>query len=41
MRQDHNWDLEHFENLMPFERDVYVGLLAEKIQKKLEQQRRS
>jgi hypothetical protein len=41
LRQEHEWDIDFIESMMPFERDVYVGLLVERIQKKLEQQRRT
>ena len=32
MIQYHNWSLTEIENLMPWEREVYVGLLIEHIE---------
>ena len=32
MIQHHNWSLTEIENLMPWEREVYVGLLIEHIE---------
>jgi hypothetical protein len=30
--QHHNWSLTEIENMMPWEREVYVGLLLEHIE---------
>ena len=32
MIQHHNWSLTEIENMMPWEREVYVGLLLEHIE---------
>ena len=32
MLQHHNWSLFELENMMPWEREVYVGLLLEHIE---------
>jgi len=32
MIQHHNWSLTELENMMPWEREVYVGLLLEHIE---------
>jgi hypothetical protein len=32
MIQHHNWSLTELENMMPWEREVYVGLLIEHIE---------
>jgi len=32
MIQHHNWSLTEIENMMPWEREVYVGLLIEHIE---------
>ena len=32
MIQHHNWSLRELENMMPWEREVYVGLLIEHIE---------
>lgn len=39
MQQEHSWSIAMIEEFIPFERDVYIGLLAEHIQKKIEQQK--
>jgi len=36
MIQYHNWSLTEIENLMPWEREVYVGLLIEHIKEENE-----
>jgi hypothetical protein len=36
MIQYHNWSLTEIENLMPWEREVYVGLLIEHIEEENE-----
>jgi hypothetical protein len=33
MIQHHNWSLTELENMMPWEREVYLGLLAEHVEK--------
>ena len=32
MLQYHNWSLTELENMMPWEREVYVGLLIEHLE---------
>jgi hypothetical protein len=32
MIQHHNWSLTEIENMMPWEREVYVGLIIEHIE---------
>tara|TARA_B110000902_G_scaffold43231_1_gene47493 strand:- start:141 stop:266 length:126 start_codon:yes stop_codon:yes gene_type:complete len=32
MIQHHNWSLTEIENMMPWEREVYVGLLIEHLE---------
>ena len=32
MMQHHNWSLTELENLMPWEREIYVGLLIEHLE---------
>ena len=32
MLQHHNWSLFELENMMPWEREVYVGLLIEHLE---------
>ena len=32
MIQHHNWSLTELENMMPWEREVYVGLLIEHLE---------
>lgn len=39
LQQEHNWHINTLEDMFPFERDVYISLLAEHIQKKIEQRR--
>ena len=36
MIQHHNWSLTELENMMPWEREIYVGLLAEHIKEENE-----
>ena len=31
MIQHHNWSLTELENMMPWEREIYVGLLVEHV----------
>jgi hypothetical protein len=37
MIQHHNWSLTEIENMMPWEREVYVGLLIEHIKEEKEE----
>ena len=37
MLQHHNWSLFELENMMPWEREVYVGLLIEHIKEEKEE----
>jgi hypothetical protein len=34
MMQEHQYSLSDLENMMPWERDVYVGMLTRHLQKK-------
>ena len=36
MMQHHNYSLEELENMMPWERDIYIGLLMEFIKEENE-----
>ena len=36
MIQYHNWSLTEIENLMPWEREIYVGLLIKHIEEEKE-----
>ena len=36
MIQHHNWSLTELENMMPWEREIYLGLLSEHIKKENE-----
>ena len=36
MMQHHNYSLEELENMMPWEREIYVGLLIEHVKKENE-----
>jgi hypothetical protein len=36
MMQHHNYSLSELENMMPFERDVYVALLVEHLKEEKE-----
>tara|TARA_E500000331_G_scaffold330614_1_gene352313 strand:- start:114 stop:242 length:129 start_codon:yes stop_codon:yes gene_type:complete len=36
MIQYHNWSLTEIENLMPWEREIYVGLLIQHIEEENE-----
>jgi|TARA_R110001583_G_C5496718_1_gene395336 hypothetical protein len=38
MIQHHNWSLTEIENMMPWEREVYVGLLIEHIEEEKKEQ---
>jgi hypothetical protein len=40
MMQHHNYSLIDLENMMPWEREIYVGLLLEFIQKQEEEQKK-
>jgi len=37
MIQYHNWSLLEIENMMPWEREIYVGLLIEHIEEEKEE----
>tara|TARA_Y100000739_G_C20246411_1_gene301275 strand:+ start:164 stop:298 length:135 start_codon:yes stop_codon:yes gene_type:complete len=37
MVQYHKWSLTELENMMPWEREIYVGLLIEHIEKEKEE----
>ena len=37
MIQHHKWSLTEIENMMPWEREVYVGLLIEHIEEEKEE----
>jgi len=36
MVQHHKWDLEQLENMMPWEREIYMGLLMQWIKEENE-----
>ena len=36
MIQYHNWSLTELENMMPWEREIYVGLLIEPVEEENE-----
>ena len=36
MIQYHNWSLTEIENMMPWEREIYVGLLIEHVEEENE-----
>ena len=38
--QHHNYSLSELDSMMPWEREIYVGLLAEFLQKEKEKQER-
>ena len=40
MMQHHNYSLTELENMMPLEREIYVGLLLEHIEKEKERYER-
>jgi hypothetical protein len=35
--QEHNYSLSDLENMMPWEREVYIGMLVTHLQKKADQ----
>jgi hypothetical protein len=40
MMQHHHWSLTEIENMMPWEKDIYVSLLADFVQQEQERQRK-
>ena len=38
MIQYHNWSLTELENMMPWEREVYIGLLIEHLEEEKKEQ---
>ena len=38
MIQHHNWSLTELENMMPWEREIYVGLLIEHLEEQKKEQ---
>lgn len=40
MVQHHNWSLTELEEMMPWEREIYVGLLLEFLEKEEEEMKR-
>ena len=43
MIQHHHWSLEEIENMMPWEREIYVGLMLQHIEEekmRIEQERK-
>jgi hypothetical protein len=38
MIQHHNWSLTELENMMPWEREVYIGLLIEHLEEEKKEQ---
>jgi len=39
MKQHHNWNLEELENMLPWEREIYVGMLVNHIKEENEKQK--
>lgn len=39
LMQEHKYSLSELENMMPWEREVYIGLLMTHLKKKADQQR--
>jgi|TARA_R110001592_G_scaffold215776_1_gene469185 hypothetical protein len=37
MIQHHNWSLTELDNMMPWEREIYIGLLIEHLEEEKEQ----
>jgi len=37
MIQHHNWSLTEIENMMPWEREIYVGLLIKHVEEEKEE----
>jgi hypothetical protein len=37
LAENHDWDLEYFDNCYPYERDLYTGLLIIQMREKQEQ----
>jgi hypothetical protein len=37
--QEHHWSLTEIENMMPWERDVYIGMLVTHLKKKAEKRK--
>ena len=40
MKQHHNWSIEEIENMMPWEREVYVMLLKQHIEEENEKMKK-
>ena len=38
MIQHHNWSLTELDNMMPWEREIYIGLLIEHLEELKEQE---
>ena len=38
--QNHNWTLSDIDNMMPWEREIYVTMLAEDLREQSEEQQR-
>ena len=38
MMQHHNWSLTELDNMMPWEREVYIGLLIEHLEEEKKEQ---
>ena len=38
MIQHHNWSLTELENMMPWEREIYIGLLIEHLEEEKKEQ---
>ena len=36
MKQHHHWSIEELENMLPWEREIYVGLLIEHVEEENE-----
>ena len=41
MIQHHNWSLTELDNMMPWEREVYIGLLHQYLKEQEEEQKKA
>lgn len=37
--QEHQWSLTEIENMMPWEREIYIAMLVQHLKKKADQQK--
>lgn len=40
MKHQYNWDLEYLDQLMPWQRDMYIDMTMEEIQKEIQNAQR-